>query len=155
MGSSSRPEDYDYKKFTPEQSNNYFIDYIEKWRQAMCTQFLRSGEFNEFTDFYLSGHSFGAYLCGLYSLKYPQHIKKLLLCSPIGINVRKDEDKNSKNTHERLKRRKEESGLGPPAWAVNFLSFLWSNKLTPFWFGRTLLPRSKNISVIDEIIIRD
>ena len=119
----------------------------------MGSQFLRSGEYSEFTNFYLSGHSFGGYLCGLYALKYPQHVKKLLLCSPIGVNVRSD--KQNKNVRERLRRRKEESGLGPPDWAVNFTKFLWSNKLTPFWFGRNVVPRSKNIEVIRDIVIRD
>ena len=70
MGSSSRPKDYDYAKFTPEQSNGYFVQYIEKWRQSMGKNFLRSGEEKEFTDFYLAGHSFGGYLSALYSLKY-------------------------------------------------------------------------------------
>lgn len=33
------------------------------------------------------GHSFGAYVCGNYALKYPQNIKKVILLSPIGIKV--------------------------------------------------------------------
>ena len=39
----------------------------------------------DFTDFYLAGHSFGAYCIGNYALKYSMHIKSLLLISPIGI----------------------------------------------------------------------
>lgn len=39
------------------------------------------------TDFYLIGHSFGGYHVGLYACKYPQHIKKLILASPIGVKV--------------------------------------------------------------------
>ena len=36
----------------------------------MATHFLRSGEEQEFTDFYLLAHSFGGYLMGNYALKY-------------------------------------------------------------------------------------
>lgn len=37
------------------------------------------------SDFYLAGHSFGAYLIGNYALEYSQHIRKILLISPIGV----------------------------------------------------------------------
>lgn len=36
------------------------------------------------TDFYLAAHSYGGYIFGTYAAKYPQHIKKLLLLSPLG-----------------------------------------------------------------------
>ena len=39
------------------------------------------------TGFVLAGHSFGGYLAGNYAVKFPQHVKKLLLISPIGIRV--------------------------------------------------------------------
>ncbi len=39
----------------------------------------------EFSNFYLIGHSFGGYISGNYATQYPQHIKKLILISPIGI----------------------------------------------------------------------
>ena len=42
----------------------------------------------EFTQFYLVAHSFGGYMSGNYTCKYPQHVKKLLLLSPVGIKVR-------------------------------------------------------------------
>lgn len=40
------------------------------------------------TDFYLCGHSYGGYLSGTYAARYPQHIKKLLLLSPLGLKTR-------------------------------------------------------------------
>ena len=64
------------------------MGYVEKWRVAMKSNFLKSGEEREFTDFYLAAHSFGGYIAGNYALKYHQHIKKLLLLSPIGIKVK-------------------------------------------------------------------
>lgn len=39
-----------------------------------------------FTNFILAGHSFGGYISGLYALKYPENVKKLLMLSPIGMN---------------------------------------------------------------------
>jgi len=39
------------------------------------------------TGFILAGHSFGGYVVGHYACRYPQHIKKLLMLSPIGVNV--------------------------------------------------------------------
>ena len=38
MGSSSRPDNFkhDYNdRFTPEEANDYFVEYFEKWRKAM------------------------------------------------------------------------------------------------------------------------
>ena len=39
------------------------------------------------TDFVLVGHSFGGYIAGMYTEKYPKHVKKLVLLSPIGLRV--------------------------------------------------------------------
>ena len=75
MGASSRPLNFDYNKMTVEQSIDYFVDYFEAWRKEM----------GDLKDFYLSAHSFGGYLAGCWALKYPQHFKKLLLLSPIGV----------------------------------------------------------------------
>ena len=52
------------------------MDFIESWRKAL-----------NLTNFYLAGHSYGGYIVGNYALKYSQHIKKLLLISPVGIRV--------------------------------------------------------------------
>ena len=84
MGGSSRPDDYN-KQFTPQQSIDYFVNYIERWREAMATEFIPTGQQTEFTDFYLAAHSFGGYIAGNYALKHHQHIKKLILLSPVGI----------------------------------------------------------------------
>ena len=37
------------------------------------------------TDFYLVAHSYGGYLMGTYASLYPQHIRKLILLSPLGL----------------------------------------------------------------------
>ena len=46
----------------------------------------------ELTNFCLAGHSFGGFLAANYALKHPNHVKKLLLISPIGIYVPTRED---------------------------------------------------------------
>merc|ERR1712008_215353 len=33
----------------------------------------------------LVGHSFGGYFCACYAMKYPQHVEKLILASPVGM----------------------------------------------------------------------
>jgi len=60
---------------TPEEAIKYFNGYLESWRIAM----------GDLTNFILVGHSFGGYLVGNYALEYPQHIKKIVFISPIGI----------------------------------------------------------------------
>ena len=82
MGASSRPMGHYKLSFTAEQSLNYFVNYIEKWRKQFSLDFGF-----ELTDFYLMGHSFGAYLASHYTVKYHQHVKKLLLLSPLGVKV--------------------------------------------------------------------
>jgi pimeloyl-ACP methyl ester carboxylesterase len=74
MGGSSRPQNFDDAKLTPQEALDYFTDSIEAWRNAM-----------KLDQFYLAAHSFGGFVCGNYAHKYPQHIKKLLMLSPIGV----------------------------------------------------------------------
>ena len=59
MGASSRPEFN--KEQTAEQADEYFVNFLERWRVA----------FGDIKDFYLAGHSFGGYISANYSMKYP------------------------------------------------------------------------------------
>lgn len=72
MGGSSRPK---FNPKTPEDSDNFFVDFLENWRQAM----------GNISGFILAGHSFGGFICGHYAVRYPQHIKKLLMLSAVGV----------------------------------------------------------------------
>lgn len=74
MGASSRPDNFNARTFTPQESADYFVEYLETWRSFM-----------QLTDFYLAGHSFGGYIVGLYASKYPENLKKVILLSPIGV----------------------------------------------------------------------
>ncbi|KAK4081768.1 uncharacterized protein Triagg1_2509 [Trichoderma aggressivum f. europaeum] len=77
MGNSSRPpfkihaKDKEGKVIEAE---NWFIDALEEWRKA-----------RKIERFTLLGHSLGGYLAVSYALKYPGHLKKLILASPVGI----------------------------------------------------------------------
>lgn len=77
MGNSSRPsfsvsaKDKDGKIAEAEA---WFVDALEEWRLARGID-----------RFTLIGHSLGGYLSVAYALKYPGHLKKLILASPVGI----------------------------------------------------------------------
>jgi pimeloyl-ACP methyl ester carboxylesterase len=46
---------------TQEETDDYLIDWFEKWRVAM----------GDLKGFILGGHSFGGYVCGIYACRYP------------------------------------------------------------------------------------
>jgi cardiolipin-specific phospholipase len=77
MGRSSRPpfriraKDQEGKI---TEAENWFIDALEEWRVL-----------KKIDKFTLLGHSMGGYMAVAYALKYPGHIKKLVLASPVGI----------------------------------------------------------------------
>jgi cardiolipin-specific phospholipase len=77
MGNSSRPPFKIHAKTKEEQvieAENWFIDALEEWRKA-----------RKIERFTLLGHSLGGYLAVSYAIKYPGHLKKLILASPVGI----------------------------------------------------------------------
>lgn len=56
------------------EAEAFFVDALEEWR-------IQRG-LDRFT---LLGHSLGGYLAVAYALKYPGHLNKLILASPVGI----------------------------------------------------------------------
>ncbi|KAJ4335593.1 hypothetical protein N0V87_005987 [Didymella glomerata] len=56
------------------EAESFFIDALEEWR-------IKRG----LEKFTLLGHSLGGYLAVAYALKYPGHLNKLILASPVGI----------------------------------------------------------------------
>ena len=103
----------------------------------------------ELTDFYLVGHSFGGYSVGHYAVKYPQHVKKLLLLSPIGIKYHTtDELKEYHDCHNLKKGKKQET----PAKIFRDIGqwAFFEKKITPASLVRKLpanlaLPILKNV----------
>jgi cardiolipin-specific phospholipase len=77
MGRSSRPHfripHKDREKAIAE-AENWFIDALEEWRVQ-----------KKIDRFTLLGHSLGGYMAVAYALKYPGHLNKLILASPVGI----------------------------------------------------------------------
>ncbi|CZT06196.1 related to alpha/beta hydrolase [Rhynchosporium agropyri] len=77
MGRSSRPP---FKVLAKDQAGkiaeaeNWFIDALEEWRIL-----------KKIDKFTLLGHSMGGYMAVAYALKYPGHLNKLILASPVGI----------------------------------------------------------------------
>jgi cardiolipin-specific phospholipase len=77
MGRSSRPP---FKIHAKDQAGkiteaeNWFIDALEEWRVL-----------KKIDKFTLLGHSLGGYMAVAYALKYPGHLNKLILASPVGI----------------------------------------------------------------------
>ena len=112
MGSSSRPY---WEGKTAMYADAYFMVAIETWRVNL----------DNLTNFYIAAHSYGAYLFGSYAAMNPQHVRKLILLSPLGV---KDKPENFSLNKIRWRR-----GRGPPYWAVAFGKLLWG-KVSPFAF---------------------
>ncbi|KAJ1979933.1 hypothetical protein H4R34_002635, partial [Dimargaris verticillata] len=87
MGLSARPSKLPWlqrtwrTEFGPEfdqdqlsQTESFFVESLEQWRQTMGI-----------SKMVLLGHSFGGYMSALYALRYPQHVDKLILVSPMGL----------------------------------------------------------------------
>jgi len=119
MGGSSRSDDFN-KKYTAEESSDYFTSYLEKWRVK-----------RKLENFYLAGHSFGGYIAGLYTAKFPNRVQKLLLVSPIGIRVPPEGE-----TWEQRFEKRAADGNGPPGFVKPMMNFFWSHHFSPFGPGR-------------------
>jgi len=72
MGCSSRNE-VKYTEF--QQTADYFTDRIKYVIDTL--------NLDKFT---LCGHSFGGYVSGLFTIKYPDYVNKLIFLSPVGIS---------------------------------------------------------------------
>jgi pimeloyl-ACP methyl ester carboxylesterase len=99
MGGSSRP---DFKLKTREETDEFLIDWMEKWRAA----------FNDLKDFVLAGHSYGGYIASLYACRYQKYIKKLLLLSPAGVPISPSDEEYFKILEQRPKNAR------PPKFAI-------------------------------------
>jgi pimeloyl-ACP methyl ester carboxylesterase len=70
-GRSSRPI---FPGNTPEEAEIWFLEGLELWINAL-----------NLDTFILLGHSFGAYLSAIYTLKHPKKVSRLILADPWGV----------------------------------------------------------------------
>ncbi|KAJ8126493.1 hypothetical protein O1611_g7145 [Lasiodiplodia mahajangana] len=155
MGNSKRPAfkiaAKDPKEKTKE-AENWFIDSLEEWRKV-----------RKLDKFTIIGHSLGGYLAVSYALKYPGHIKKLILASPVGVpedpyamNAEMPEpsestfqeeftvDQQETTTHHENNRSASSNNQGAntpkkrpyPSWLV----WLWDANVSPFSIVRLAGP---------------
>jgi len=77
MGRSSRPAfkiNAKEKEDKIKEAESWFVDALEEWRIKRGIEKMT-----------LLGHSLGGYMAVAYALKYPGHLNKLILASPVGI----------------------------------------------------------------------
>ncbi|KAK9384425.1 Alpha/Beta hydrolase protein [Lipomyces mesembrius] len=77
MGRSTRPQfkiRMKNRQDAVKEAEDWFIDALEEWRVE-----------KKIDRFTLMGHSMGGYMAVAYALKYPGHLNKLILASPVGI----------------------------------------------------------------------
>ncbi|RHZ61861.1 hypothetical protein Glove_345g15 [Diversispora epigaea] len=98
---------------TVDEAENFFVDSLEKWRQVQKIEKMT-----------LLGHSLGGYFAAVYALKYPQHVERLIMVSPVGIPPSPYED--LKNIKDSVNRR------ALPLWLIK----LWDANITPQSFMR-------------------
>lgn len=143
MGNSSRPRFKIHAKSREDQvieAENFFVDALEDWRKARNIE-----------RFTLLGHSLGGYLAVSYAIKYPGHLKKLILASPVGVPedpyaVNENLPEPRESTLENEFTKDQETVTKPasanaapvaprrpyPSWLV----WLWDANFSPFSFVR-------------------
>ncbi len=95
-------------------------------------------------EFYIIGHSFGAYISSLFTLQHPEMVKALILFSPVGLssNYAKIESTQIEDFFQSLSF----SVKSPPSELFKSLGFI-SNLL----FDYVFISKMKNLS--DEVIL--
>ena len=143
MGNSSRPPFKMTSKTREEkviEAENWFVDALEEWRAA-----------KKIERFTLLGHSLGGYLAVSYANRYPGHLKKLILASPVGVpenpyavNAALPEPTES-TLHNEVTQSQESTVKSnePPATRRKFpgwFVWLWDSNFSPFQFMRMAGP---------------
>lgn len=153
MGRSSRPSFKVHGKDRQEnitEAENWFIDALEEWRIQ-----------KKIDRFTLLGHSLGGYMAVAYALKYPGHLKKLVLASPVGIpedpyattadmpeptestmaneftqdqeDIKKAGDNNNFANAKSKREEADKSEAPPPRKPLpKWLTYLWDANISPF-----------------------
>jgi len=73
FGKSSTP---DFNNKSSEETTSIWVQSVEEWRQAVGLQKMS-----------ILAHSLGAYVSGAYTLSHPQHVSRLTLVAPFGVEA--------------------------------------------------------------------
>jgi len=113
-----------------QASENFFVESLEAWRKA-----------NSIERMNLCGHSMGGYLGVAYAERYPQHVDRLILLSPVGVPEQDPEN----------------DPLSRPDIPLRFKAlfgtfrYLWARGTTPGSFARSI-PQSQARNMIDKYV---
>lgn len=129
-GRSSRPKfkvnaTDPYEKI--RETENFFIDSLEQWRIAKGLD-----------RFTFVAHSMGAYFASAYAMKYPGHIKKLVLVSPAGV----PRSPFSIAAQKAAKEKRAVDAAGNPTVPKTsveipgWFNYLWEQNVSPFFLVR-------------------
>ncbi len=134
-GLSSRPS-FELVDKSVETAESFFVESLEQWR-------VQQG----IDKMIIAGHSMGGYISIAYCEKYPQHVEKLVLLSPVGVpHVDEEEERNKLS-----KRMKDASVL----WKmlIYLITHLFENDVTPGAFLRAL-PERRAKSMVSGYVTR-
>ncbi|KAJ2477607.1 hypothetical protein IWW47_006185, partial [Coemansia sp. RSA 2052] len=142
MGRSSRPA---YKSRRSEgedkrisHAEEFFVESLEEWRKRMGIDKM-----------VLCGHSFGGYMNSVYALKYPQHVEKLVLVSPIGVpEAPPDLEERMRHGYVPSANNADDKPVRPSmqrAFLFRTAMSLWDRNYSPQWLVRSSGPFSRRI----------
>lgn len=110
-------------------SEEFFVESLEAWRKSHGIEKMT-----------LSGHSMGGYLSVAYCEKYPQHVDRLILLSPVGVPDNSKEDRLSgRDLSFRFR------------LALGLATKLWNAGVTPSSFVRSL-PESQGQKLVSKYV---
>jgi len=112
-------------------AESFFVESLESWRQH-----------HNLPKLTLAGHSMGGYLSVAYAERYPQHVEKLILLSPVGVPEKQPEDDESKIKSLPFYVR----GM------IKTSRYLFNRGITPGSFLRSL-PFSRSKAMVDGYIL--
>lgn len=115
-------------------NESFFVESLESWRQQ-----------HNLPKLTLAGHSMGGYLSVAYAEKYPQHVERLILLSPVGVPQKSEEDD--------LKIQQRMDSM--PVYVrmmVKTVRYLFDKGITPGSFLRSL-PYSKSKAMVDSYVL--
>jgi len=112
-------------------AESFFVESLESWRKA-----------HGLPKMTLAGHSMGGYMSVAYAERYPQHVERLILLSPVGVPECSPADEGRIDTFPFYVRT-----------MIKTVRYLFNKGITPGSFLRSL-PYSRSRSMVDGYIER-